>query len=333
MPIVTKVIQLKDIQGNLLLPHAFSASKDNEGNDIINTYATIATVNTKANDNAVVHNTGVETIAGAKTFSTTPIVGTLAQTSSSNAAASTSYVRTAISNEDALVVHLTGDEEISGIKTFTDNGPIILKSNDYVVNTFTDNYNIGQIEWKDKNSTAICYLKTYSDTDGKIWNEFAGTYGTNAWKLGLKVGYDSVADEMFTQAPTPASATDNSSKIATTAWVRNHRCTTNATTTSTASVDAPAYVVQNYKSGTSWYRIWSDGWIEQGGFYYPKTSGTVTVNLPKAYLDTNYNITIAASWSGGHPENVNNSNKKTTSFQLVAGTGSNFGVYWRCAGY
>ena len=92
-------------------------------------------------------------------------------------------------------------------------------------------------------------------------------------------------------------------------------------------------MARTYKSGTSWYRVWSDGWIEQGGFYYPKTSGTVTVNLPKAYLDTNYNITIAASWSGGHPENVNNSNKKTTSFQLVAGTGSNFGVYWRCAGY
>ena len=45
----------------------------------------------------------------------------------------------------------------------------------------------------------------------------------------------------------------------------NTICTAKATTTSTASSAIPAVIVQNYKNGSSWYRVWSDGWIEQGG--------------------------------------------------------------------
>ena len=34
------------------------------------------------------------------------------------------------------------------------------------------------------------------------------------------------------------------------------------------------YVKETYKSGTNWYRIWSDGWIEQGGQF----AGSTTIN-------------------------------------------------------
>ena len=44
---VTKVIELKDVYDNLLLPYAFSAHRDGNNNDIASTYATITTVNTK----------------------------------------------------------------------------------------------------------------------------------------------------------------------------------------------------------------------------------------------------------------------------------------------
>ena len=43
------------------------------------------------------------------------------------------------------------------------------------------------------------------------------------------------------------------------------KCTTKATTTSSAASNKVAVIVQNYVNGTSWYRVWSDGWIEQGG--------------------------------------------------------------------
>ena len=307
MPIVTKVIQLKDIQGNLLLPHAYSASKDNNGNDIPNTYATITTVNTKANDSEVVHNTGTETIAGAKTFSTTPIVGTLEQTSSSNAAASTSYVRTAISDEDALVVHLTGDEEIAGTKTFT-SAPVSISMSSDSEATYIDSYKVLDPNLdttvnpeyrkqyydcvKDKNDNYIGWICYEYNTDGSSAASINARTRDSEDTTNVSSSVKAYVDRngtAYATCPTPSSATDNSSKIATTSWVRNHRATTKATTTSSASVDAPAYVVQNYKSGTNWYRVWSDGWIEQGGQLTPATAGT-EVTLLKAFSDTNYSV-------------------------------------------
>jgi len=77
-------------------------------------------LNTKSDDSNVVHKTGNETIAGTKTFSTTPVVGTLAENNNSTSAASTAYVTRAIATEDAKVVHNTGVENVAGIKTFTD---------------------------------------------------------------------------------------------------------------------------------------------------------------------------------------------------------------------
>ena len=304
MPIVTKVIQLKDIQGNLLLPHAYSASKDNNGNDIPNTYATITTVNTKANDSEVVHNTGTETIAGAKTFSTTPIVGTLTQDSSSNAAASTSYVRTAISDEDALVVHLTGDEEIAGTKTFTCD-LYVKKSLPHVFcdksdALWSDNPEEsgggGNFEIRGSDGAWGCIFGSEKYTDGRRVAKMQVMSADRTISDRIHIGINS-SNVSYTYAPTPASATDNSNQIATTSWVRNHRCTTAATTTSTASVDAPAYVVQNYKSGASWYRVWSDGWIEQGG---ASTAGvaadsSATITMHKAMSDTNYCLQVTSS--------------------------------------
>lgn len=60
-----------------------------------------------------------ETITGAKTFNTTPDVGTLQASDNSTKAASTAYVTSAISTEDNLVVHKTGNETITGNKDFT----------------------------------------------------------------------------------------------------------------------------------------------------------------------------------------------------------------------
>lgn len=48
-------------------------------------------------------------------------------------------------------------------------------------------------------------------------------------------------------------------------------------------------VVETYTSGTQWYRIWSDGWCEQGGKITPASSNTITdVNLFIPFADTNY---------------------------------------------
>ena len=65
-------------------------------------------------------------------------------------------------------------------------------------------------------------------------------------------------------------------------------------------------VVETYSSGTDWYRVWSDGWCEQGGSLITGADATTTITLLKPYKDINYQIgyvgcgtntnTSGASW-------------------------------------
>lgn len=43
-------------------------------------------------------------------------------------------------------------------------------------------------------------------------------------------------------------------------------------------------------NGTSWYRRYSDGWIEQGGEFTKQRNTNITVTFPVAFKDTNYTI-------------------------------------------
>ena len=49
-----------------------------------------------------------------------------------------------------------------------------------------------------------------------------------------------------------------------------------------------------YHPDGSWYRKYSDGWIEQGGFTGIAITSPVVVTLPHAFSNTNYIITFGA---------------------------------------
>ena len=54
-------------------------------------------------------------------------------------------------------------------------------------------------------------------------------------------------------------------------------------------------VVETYKNGTSWYRIWSDGWCEQGGAGGNASSAVaVTITFLKPFIDNTYSLTGGA---------------------------------------
>lgn len=59
-------------------------------------------------------------------------------------------------------------------------------------------------------------------------------------------------------------------------------------------------LVESYNNGTSWYRLYSDGWCEQG-FRESKASGGV-FNFLKTFRDTNYLIQISSAEGGGQPQ-------------------------------
>ena len=113
----------------------------------------------------------------------------------------------------------------------------------------------------------------------------------------------------------------------------NTICTTPASTTSTASSAVPAVVVENYHDGFNWYRVWSDGWIEQGGVATATTAAAnQTVNLDKAFTTMTYfAVAVLATAStydlGSYQTDV--FTKTTTSFKTVHSANK----YWYACGY
>ncbi len=109
------------------------------------------------------------------------------------------------------------------------------------------------------------------------------------------------------------------------------------------------FIVDSWQSGTSYYRIYNDGWIEQGGRSICTTtsSGTadsILVTYHKPMVDTNYNLMIATSdiqagypnMSNGHANEHAWGDLTTTSFKwgLDGAYGSNQqACNWVVTGY
>ncbi len=94
----------------------------------------VAAVSGKAADSAVVHNTGAETVAGVKTFTSSPLVPT---PTTDYQASTKKYVDASVSGKatDTAVVHNSGAETVAGVKTFTSSPIVPTPTTDYEVAT------------------------------------------------------------------------------------------------------------------------------------------------------------------------------------------------------
>lgn len=54
------------------------------------------------------------------------------------------------------------------------------------------------------------------------------------------------------------------------------------------------HVNETYNDGTNWYRKWSDGWLEQGGFAATDNTGRGVINLLQPYSTEDYTVCITA---------------------------------------
>ena len=95
------------------------------------------------------------------------------------------------------------------------------------------------------------------------------------------------------------------------------------------------YVVESYRNGTEWYRIYSDGWIEQGGMV-TSNSGTITYNFITPFKDTNYGL-LCNQNSGGLGDQSNGMViKKVSNSQfsvLFTATSTGITYTWYACGY
>lgn len=103
----------------------------------------------------------------------------------------------------------------------------------------------------------------------------------------------------------------------------------------TASLYSMVSIKDSYTSGTSWYRIYSDGWIEQGGYFNCSSHGT-TVTFHKAFSNTNYYLNGNATQVSNGVRFASFYNRSTTGAACYTGDDSSFNqgyVYWYACGY
>lgn len=107
--------------------------------------------------------------------------------------------------------------------------------------------------------------------------------------------------------------------------------------TSFSNVDSNIdFVVETYKNGADWYRVYKSGWIEQGSITGGiNKNGGSTINLLKPFADTSYHI---------QGNTINGSVFSTNGFAVYGKTTTKFdcnwanaqagdGTYWFACGY
>lgn len=184
---------------------------------------------------------------------------------------------------------------------------------------------------------------------------------SNYTLIGERYGQDSIANlGVVTQTPTNASGNHYSNSNMTTAWrasgyteiplisdytenvsvyfkvanaVQNlelldvGQVMENAVLRS--SLTEAQVVIETYVNGTSWYRVWSDGWCEQGGQTAAGTS--ITVTLLKPFKNLNYNVSLTCVNKTASDQNWTCSSKTANAF--VYSNSESFSADWRACGY
>ena len=99
-----------------------------------------------------------------------------------------------------------------------------------------------------------------------------------------------------------------------------------------------AYVVKTYSNGSSWYRLWSDNWLEQGGIFNGASSNLVYL---KEFGTVNYNIIVTPSViTTSNTKHTLCRNKTTVGCELLTceyghdgATDKNYNHNWYASGY
>lgn len=98
------------------------------------------------------------------------------------------------------------------------------------------------------------------------------------------------------------------------------------------------YVTETYVNGTSWYRLWSDGWCEQGNTYWKNSAvdALTTISFIKPFSNTNYSFSLNCLHTtepigyGGIAEVYPS---RTMSQTVIRQSSNLFGYAWRACGY
>ena len=124
----------------------------------------------------------------------------------------------------------------------------------------------------------------------------------------------------YTKTPPANSAGE---EIVTAGWFRQSGCTART-------------VTETYVNGTNWYRIWSDGWCEQGGVISAAQNGT-TINFLKPFINANY-VVVSSQMYRGYTDDPYNGNNEIGGIEpsrcvFYSGVKGNNTQRWIAQGY
>ncbi len=101
------------------------------------------------------------------------------------------------------------------------------------------------------------------------------------------------------------------------------------------NLNSMKHIIEEYHSGTQWYKIWSDGWIEQGGTFV--ASGDATINYPTPFANNWGEIrTLMVTPSSGNYGNFDFAafEYNSASFKLVgSGWSGAVRINWFACGF
>lgn len=149
----------------------------------------------------------------------------------------------------------------------------------------------------------------------------------------VKAAYDkgvsaaSAASQAQTAADAAQSAADAAAETAGTA-----KAAADAAQSAVDGIANPnAYVTAMWRSGASWYRKWSNGFIEQGGTVNVSTV-TSTISLHTPFTSNSYNVAFGELSSDTIDGSSVITGRATSNFTLKRVTGANT-ISWYAAGY
>lgn len=187
-----------------------------------------------------------------------------------NEKADLTYVNDEISMVDTSAVHKTNSEIISGIKTFSKS----LECTNRI------------------NLSAMAITKGTAPTATQYWGIRANdkTSPGSSWentRLGVLEWY--LTSDNVTGLTLSAYKNESNATTAATISLQYHG-NANKPKIFINGNEMVAFVTESYRSGTEWYRKYSDGWVEQGGIVNSTQYNNTTqnVNFRIAMADTNY---------------------------------------------
>ena len=162
---------------------------------------------------------------------------------------------------------------------------------------------------------------------------YVGTSLRNNWKM---LGSDGTIPDARISSniarSTDIPTVNNATLTITQGGVSKGTFTANASSDVTIALDSGVSVIETYSNGTNWYRIYSDGWCEQGGQtsqYYE------TVTLLKEMADTNDSVSVTCK--RGTAPTVQEGNTcgyaSSTTQAFICSGAIGVGSFWEVRGY